>query len=90
MTVFTEDMRRDPYPLYQHMRSTSPVMKVPGFDLWMILDHDGVKRAHDDHEAFGSRISPPQGHRLEWLVFMDPPRHTHLRALISRAFTPWT
>jgi cytochrome P450 len=88
MTVFTDDMRRNPYPLYQLMGSTSPVIKLPGFDLWMILDYDGVKRAHGDHEAFGSRVSAIQRNGLDWLVFMEPPRHTHLRALISRAFTP--
>lgn len=32
--------------------------------------------------AKANRPNPP------WLVFFDPPRHTNLRALVSRAFTP--
>ena len=29
-----------------------------------------------------------RGVRFAWLLFIDPPRHTQLRAIISRAFTP--
>src|SRR5207248_5247804 len=32
---------------------------------------------------FSSRVPAPK-----WFVFLDPPRHSQLRALISRAFTP--
>jgi cytochrome P450 len=35
-----------------------------------------------DHATFSSAYGP------DWIVFTDPPRHTKLRALISRAFTP--
>jgi cytochrome P450 len=48
----------------------------------LIFDYDGVKRVLADQDTFSSRYGP------EWLVFLDPPRHTKLRALISRAFTP--
>jgi cytochrome P450 len=37
----------------------------------------------NDHETFSSRVPAPQ-----WFLFFDPPEHTKLRALISRAFTP--
>jgi cytochrome P450 len=86
--VFTDDMRRDPYPIYRQLRSAAPVFQVPGTDLWMVLDHAGVKRVLTDVESFSSRVSATQGHGFEWLLFMDPPRHTHLRAIITRAFTP--
>jgi cytochrome P450 len=82
LTLFSEAMRRDPYPVYQQMRSTSPVLYVPPFDSWLLFDYESVKRAMNDHEAFSSRVGP------EWLLFLDPPRHTQLRALISKAFTP--
>jgi cytochrome P450 len=56
----------------------------------MIFDFDGVKRALVDHDAFSSNLSlvPGQGNPGEWFIFFDPPRHTKLRALISKAFTP--
>src|SRR5262249_53313555 len=61
---------------------------APGGDVWMIFDYAGVKRALQDHDAFSSRAAPPGGGPLDWLIFFDPPRHTKLRALIMRAFTP--
>lgn len=88
MVLFTDEMRRNPYPMYQTLRAGSPVFQMPGSDLWLILDHDGVRRALTDHETFSSSVSATQGHGFEWLLFMDPPRHTQLRAILSRAFTP--
>src|SRR5437773_5485891 len=34
------------------------------------------------------RTRPAVVTRGEWFLFFDPPRHTKLRALISKAFTP--
>jgi cytochrome P450 len=82
MDLFSDEMRRNPFPLYDQIRSTSPVFHDAGSDLWMIFDYDGVKRVLSDADGFSSRYGP------EWLVFIDPPRHTKLRALIMRAFTP--
>ena len=47
-------------------------------------------RALVDHDGFSSDLShvPGQGNPGEWFLFFDPPRHTKLRALISKAFTP--
>ena len=56
----------------------------------MIFDYDGAKRALADHDSFSSDLShaPGQGNPGEWFIFFDPPRHTKLRALIAKAFTP--
>src|SRR5688500_17834633 len=83
--LFSEEMRRNPFPMYDQMRSASPALHVPPpFDMWMIFDYDGVKRALNDHEVFSSSVPAPKN----WFIFFDPPRHSKLRALISRAFTP--
>jgi cytochrome P450 len=85
MNIFSDDVRRNPYPLYDQLRTTSPVLRVPPpFSGWMIFDYDSVKRALNDHETFSSRVPAPRN----WFIFFDPPAHTKLRALISRAFTP--
>lgn len=88
MNPFSDEMRRDPYPVYTRFRQASPVMQVPGTAIWMILDHDGVRRALHDAACFRSNVAPSRGLRFEWLLFMDPPRHTQLRAIVSKAFTP--
>ena len=85
MNFFSDDMRRDPYPVYDRLRSTSPVLHVPPpFDAWLILDYPGVKRALSDHDIFSSHVPAPRN----WFLFDDPPRHTKLRGLIQKAFVP--
>ena len=88
--LFSTDMRRDPYPVYEAMRGVAPVFHLPPFDLWLIFDYEGVRRALMDHDSFSSNLShvPGQGNPGEWFLFFDPPRHTKLRAIISKAFTP--
>jgi cytochrome P450 len=90
MDLFSDDMRRNPYPTYDQMRNGSPVFHFAPFDLWMIFDFEGVKRALVDHGTFSSDLShaPGHGNPGEWFLFFDPPRHTKLRALIAKAFTP--
>ena len=83
--MFSDEMRRDPYAMYERMRSASPVLRVPPpFDAWLIFDYEGVKRALSEPDVFSSRVPAPPN----WFTFFDPPRHTKLRALIMRAFSP--
>ncbi|HUQ71340.1 MAG TPA: hypothetical protein VM165_17560, partial [Planctomycetaceae bacterium] len=90
MDLFSDDMRRNPYPVYEQMRRDSPVSHIVPFDLWMIYDYEGVRRALADHAGFSSdlRNVPGQGNPGDWFIFFDPPRHTKLRALLAKAFTP--
>ncbi|HKQ38920.1 MAG TPA: cytochrome P450 [Verrucomicrobiae bacterium] len=83
LNLFADDVRRDPYPLYDQIRAASPLFRDPNSGLLMVFDYEGAKRVLNDHDAFSSRIGP-----AEWIIFMDPPRHSKLRALISQAFTP--
>jgi len=87
VNLFSVEARRDPYPLYRQLRERTPVLHVPGPNLWIVLRHAAVKRVLTDHEAFSSNVSALHGHDFAWLLFMDPPRHTKLRAIISKSFT---
>src|SRR5688572_28689037 len=83
--LFSEEMRRNPFPIYDQLRSASPVFRAPPpFNMWMLFDYENVKRAISDHETFSARVPAPDNS----CIFLDPPQHTTLRALISRAFTP--
>ena len=85
MNLFSTEMRRNPFPIYDQMRKSAPVFRAPPpFEMWMVFDYEGVKRVIGEPEVFSSRVPAPDN----WFVFFDPPQHTKLRALISRAFTP--
>lgn len=88
MNLFSVELRRDPFPSYDRLRSHSPVQHIAELDLWMIFDYDGVKRALSDQQAFSSSMFTAKRANPEWFIFFDPPRHTKLRALITKAFTP--
>jgi len=88
LDFLSDELRRDPYPLFTQARSAFPVLHEPGSDMWMLFDYDSVKRALNDSEVFSSVVETPLGKAPDWLVFSDPPRHSKLRAIVMRAFTP--
>lgn len=88
MSFFSEDMRRDPFPIYAQLRQESPVLCIPGSEIWLVLDYDGVRRALNDLDVFSSDMTLAGQGKPEWFLFLDPPRHAKLRALVLRAFTP--
>ncbi|HYP15024.1 MAG TPA: cytochrome P450 [Bryobacteraceae bacterium] len=88
MSLFTEETRRDPYPIYKALRSIGPVVQDERSRLWLLLDYEDCKRALNDPAIFSSNLgeyaaqpTPP------WMIFTDPPRHTELRTLVARTFT---
>ena len=91
------DFIEDPYPVYDRLRAEDPVHRHPfGFyaltryeDVAAFL-RDGRFDKHGYQALFESRFGG--GPDASWLalsmLFRDPPDHTRLRALVSKAFTP--
>src|SRR5262245_31288760 len=85
----------DPYPTYHRLRAQDPVHHSPlGF--WVLTRYDDVVAALRDprlaKEAIASFVAQrlgvaPLGIGLSMLD-RDPPDHTRLRGLVSKAFTP--
>lgn len=86
----------DPYPVYARLRAEAPLYRNDELDFWALSRHADVAAAFRDHDRFsnanGVSIDPsawgPRAPRVMSFLAMDPPRHTRMRALVSRGFTP--
>ncbi|QLY33128.1 cytochrome P450 [Nocardia huaxiensis] len=89
------DVHADPYPHYARLRTDAPVYRNETDDFWALSRHADVLAALRDSERFSSvngiRMEPafwgPQAERFFSFVAMDPPKHTRLRGLVTKAFT---
>jgi len=96
---FDPDFRVDPYPTYKRFREEDPVHKTP-FGPWVVSRYaDCVAILRDPRSssdatksnefaqfaAANPRIAEDTSRPF---LFMDPPDHTRLRGLVSKAFTP--
>lgn len=85
MNLFSDSVRRDPFPVYSQLRRESPAFYIPPpFNGWTVFDYETVKRMLNNHHDFSSAVPAPK----HWFIFLDPPAHSQFRALVSRAFTP--
>ena len=85
----------DPYPAYRSLRDTDPVHRHLDPPYWALSRFDDVWTAVRDVETFSSAqgltFHPDEIGTLNLaptMVMLDPPRHTQLRALVGKAFTP--
>ncbi|MFX0578640.1 cytochrome P450 [Nocardia nepalensis] len=89
------DVHEDPYPYYARLREQAPVFRNATDDFWALSRHADVRAALRDSDRFSSRngfrMEPafwgPQAEQFFSFVAMDPPKHTRLRGLVTRAFT---
>lgn len=89
----------DPYPFYRRLREAAPVFKTPqGF--WLVTRYDDVSHVLRDRKfgkdfagnmerRYGSnRMDEPAVASLaNTMLVQDPPDHTRLRGLVTKAFT---
>jgi cytochrome P450 len=82
----------DPHPIWRRMRDEAPVYYNAEHDFYALSRFADVLEASIDHETYSSN----RGTVLEMMdspmqdppmIFMDPPRHTHFRKLVSKTFT---
>ncbi|HEX3622360.1 MAG TPA: cytochrome P450 [Acidimicrobiales bacterium] len=102
--VATPEGRADPYPRYAQLRASAPVHRS-AFGFWaltryddcqQVLRHPGVGKDFSGAVAslgLDAQMAEEQARfrndRSNMLV-TDPPDHTRLRGLVTRAFTPRT
>ena len=94
----TSRTTQDPYPVYASLRARGPVHRSRLLNAWLFTRHCDVDVILRDHQHFGSdprtgtlssrlhaMLPPPDEFTM---LFLDPPDHTRLRALVNKAFTP--
>ncbi|WNG24081.1 cytochrome P450 [Cystobacter fuscus] len=94
LNLMAPDVRANPYPLYAELRRR-PVCQVEPGGMWAVSRHDDVVAVLKDTRRFssvglGRSFLPPWLERnpvATSLVMKDPPEHTRLRSLVSRAFS---
>jgi pimeloyl-[acyl-carrier protein] synthase len=87
--------RENPYPLYEAYRTRERLLRVDQ-TIWFSFGHADVtallrhpKLSSDETRATTEAGQVEHGAlKSRSLLFMDPPDHTRLRALVARAFTP--
>jgi len=101
--AFDPANRANPYPLYARMRETVPVLDS-GIGLWFAFSHGAThtllrsrNTSSDERRSNEFKANLATDERLQkfaetepLMLFTDPPDHTRLRSLVSRAFTPRT
>lgn len=93
-------LRGMPYEAFRQLRERAPVAwhpygDKPGF--WALTGYDEIQAVSRDSQTWSSEATgvfvdipaPEDSYQLALMMLtMDPPRHTALRALVSRGFTP--
>src|SRR5579885_1914110 len=105
MELFAPEGRRDPHPAYHAVRRERPRWRDPLLGDWLLTrweDCEAILRdprwSSDPRHALesGASLGGPDLRAAQMdvgaktLLFLDPPDHTRLRRLVSKAFTPRT
>jgi cytochrome P450 len=75
------------WDVYRTLRDEYPVYVDEAKHQYVLSRFDDVWRAVNDWGSFSSVVEEAENF-LPQMIYMDPVRHTQLRALVSRAFTP--
>ena len=95
------EAHKDPYPQYRRLREHAPMLRGP-LGYWVLSRYADIAAVLRD-PRFGVGVDeaslmlamtqdgPGIATMVElsrWMLFRDPPDHTRLRGLVSKAFTP--
>ena len=101
--VLQPHYRADPYPVYEALRAIGPVCQDGAWGSWMVTGHAEVSEVLRDPRFSAQRLgldlswlqesqreaaAPVLQAITRQMLFLDPPDHSRLRALTTRAFTP--
>lgn len=84
-----------PHDIFARLRREAPVFRQAapnGTSFWVLTKYHDIVAVSTDNATFssakGTNIEEMQGGTDLMIVNLDPPRHTKLRNLVSKGFTP--
>ena len=91
---YSRAMQEDPFPTYRHFLAHEPCTHNAKMDFYALFRFEDVWQATLDWKTYSSSLGPSLENRgqvpgeMFSIIGMDPPRHTRLRNIVSRGFTP--
>ncbi|MBV9259457.1 MAG: cytochrome P450 [Ktedonobacteraceae bacterium] len=101
--LLTPPYLANPYPFYSQLRSQDPIFWDEQSTAWVLTRYsDAASILRDPRfsaarlnigtewipEESQAKLAPPVRALSRQMLFLDPPDHTRLRGLVSKAFTP--
>lgn len=86
----TDEGRTNPFPWFADMRKNQPARFDEVRGCWDVFRYDDVRAVLKDPKLFSSARPSSGPVLLGSIIGMDPPRHTAMRGIVSKAFTPKT
>jgi cytochrome P450 len=85
----------DPYPIWKRLRDEAPLYRNEELGFYALSRYDDVLQGLLDTDTYLSghgivleMITDEPYENVPMMIMKDPPEHTSLRKLVSRAFTP--
>ncbi len=82
----SDTVRNHPYDVYDRMRDKDPIHRMRLINAWVLTRYDDVDMVLRDHKRFLK--DDVSGGEYQSMLSSNPPDHTRLRAIVSKAFTP--
>ena len=88
------DIDANPHSVWKRMRDDAPVYRNEKFDFYALSRFHDVMTASLDAKTFSSaygtvlELMTDEPGDTPMMIFLDAPKHTQLRKLVSRAFSP--
>ncbi len=92
---FSQEVMRDPLPVYAKLREEAPCYHIDEFDAWALSRFEDIWAASMDNKHYTATLGTTSSHLLTkvqpvtpMINMMDPPDHTKLRSQVRKHFAP--